>query len=44
MRIGIDLNEREIDLNECEHFLKANFRSKSEVDPTCTDPSVKGRN
>ena len=25
MRTKIDLNESEIDLNECEHFLKANL-------------------
>ena len=31
MRTEIDLNESEIDLNECEHFLKANL-DQSEID------------
>ena len=38
MRTELDLNESEIDLNECEHFLKANIWSiwvRSELDRTC---------
>ena len=32
MRTEIGLNESEIDLNECEHFLKANW-DRPEIDP-----------
>ena len=32
MRTEIDLNESEIDLNKCEHFLKANW-DQSEMTP-----------
>ena len=33
MRISIDLNKSEIDLNECEHFLKVNL-DRYELDRT----------
>ena len=36
MRTEIDLNESEIDLNECEHFLKANL-DRTEIELSWID-------